>query len=376
MADLDVRGGRAVDGTACDVRIRGGRIADAATAATVLDATGLWVLPGLIDAQVNGACGVDLTLEPEGLWDVAAQLPRFGVTAFVPTIITAAAESRQRALAALAAGPPAGWRGAVPLGLHFEGPMISPARKGAHPERWLAAPSSELIEGWSRVAGVCMVTLAPELAGALDVVVELTARGVVVAVGHTEADAAQVRAAVDAGARMVTHLGNAMPPLAGRRPGPVGAALADDRLTAGVIADGHHLDPATLGAYWRALGSRCVAVTDCTAALGLPDGPTRLGDQQVHLRDGAVRLDDGTLAGSATSLPHCVAGVVAATGCELADAVRAATGAPATLLGDRERGAIATGRRGDLTLLDHDLRLVATVVGGRVLYEAPERETR
>lgn len=363
MADLHVVGGSA------DVAIVDGVVAASpAPGSPVYDARGLHVLPGFLDLQVNGAAGIDLTLEPERLWEVAAALPRFGVTAFLPTVITSAAGARDRALAVLAGGPPAGWSGAAPLGLHLEGPMIAPTRKGAHPGRWLREPSPALVEGWSRDAGVTMVTLAPELPGALEVVTALVARGVVVAVGHTDASAAEVREAVDRGARVVTHLGNAMPPLGGRAPGPVGAALADDRLVAGVIADGHHLDPDTLAAYWRALGARFLVVTDCTAALGIPDGPTRLGDQSVVVARGTVRLEDGTLAGSAADLAQCLRVLRATTGCSLADAVAGCTSVAAAVVGDDVRGHLGVGARGDLTLVDDDLHVVATVVGGRLLH--------
>lgn len=364
MADLHVVGG------SVDVAVVGGRIAAAPAPGTpVYDAGGLHVLPGFLDLQVNGAAGIDLTLEPERLWEVAAALPRFGVTAFLPTIITSSPGARARALAVLAGGPPPGWSGAVPLGLHFEGPMIAAARQGAHPEAWLRLPSADVVEGWSREGGVAMVTLAPELPGALDIVDALVARGVVVAVGHTEASAVEVAAAADRGARVVTHLGNAMPPLGGRVPGPVGAALADERLVAGVIADGHHLHDATLASYRNALGTdRFLAVTDCTAALGMPDGPARLGDQSVLVSEGTVRLEDGTLAGSAADLGQCLRVLRAATGCSLADAVAGCTRVAAGVLGDPARGHLGAGARGDLTLVDDDLHVVATVVGGRVLH--------
>lgn len=361
---LRVRGG------SVDITIADGRVARSADAGEVLDARGLHVLPGLLDLQVNGAAGIDLTHEPDRLWEVAAALPRYGVTGFLPTVISSDPAARSRARAVLAAGAPPGWAGAIPLGLHLEGPMIAPDRAGAHPPRWLTAPSLALVDGWSRADGVAMVTLAPELPGALDVVAALAERGVVVAVGHTEATPEQVRAAADRGARAVTHLGNAMPPLAGRAPGPVAGALADPRLTVGVIADGHHLHPATVAAFAQALGpARLLAVTDCTAALGMADGPARLGDQEVVVRQGTVRLADGTLAGSAAALPDCLRLLRAATGCSLGEAVAAATTVPAALLDDPSRGTLAPGARGDLVLVDDDLSVVATVVGGRVLHD-------
>ena len=291
-------------------------------------------VPGLVDLQVNGAAGIDLTAEPHRLWEVAAALPAYGVVAFVPTVITSDPAARETALATFRSGPPAGWIGAEPLGLHFEGPMIAAARKGAHPEHWLRPPSPALVDGWSREAGVAMATIAPELPGALEVIARLTAEGVVVSVGHTEATAAQVGAAVEAGARVVTHLGNAMPPLLPREPGPIGAALGGSDLVAGLIVDGHHLDPLFVRTAWRALGpDRFLSVSDTTAALGLPDGPARLGDQAVVVANGTVRIADGTLAGSAASLADCLRVLVAQTGCTVEEAVATATTTPLRLLG-------------------------------------------
>jgi N-acetylglucosamine-6-phosphate deacetylase len=345
--------------------------------APVFDATGCHVVPGLIDLQVNGAGGHDLTDRPEKLWEVAATLARFGVTAFAPTVISSSPRARAVALETLQAGPPPGWVGAAPLGLHFEGPMIAAGRRGAHPGHRVVPPSAEVTDGWSRKAGVLVVTIAPELPGALDVIRALVAEDVVVAVGHTEATAAQVVAAVDAGARMLTHLGNAMPPLRARDPGPIGVALGGSDLVAGVIVDGHHLDPLTVRLAWRALGpDRFLAVTDTTAALGMPDGPARLGDQEVIVTRGTVRLADGTLAGSAASLPRCLRTLVEITGCDLASAVASATSTPAALVDDQTRGHLRPGARGDITVLDATtLDVVATIVAGRVVHDGNGRST-
>jgi N-acetylglucosamine-6-phosphate deacetylase len=367
---LVIRGGVDPSGAPITVHVHDGVIADTAPQeASVLDASGLTVAPGLIDLQVNGACGVDITAEPQRLWEVAAELPRYGVTAFAPTVITSSPQARERALATLSAAPEAGWSGSLPLGLHFEGPMLSHARKGAHPEHWLTEPSSDLILGWSRDLGVLIVTLAPELPGAMEVIRELTANGVIVSIGHTEANAQTVKAAIEAGALMLTHLGNAMPPMQSREPGPVGVALGADDLVAGVIADGLHLDASVVSAAWRCLGpSRFLAVTDTTAALGVPDGSYQLGDQAMTVRDRTVQLEDGTLAGSAASLPGCLRFLRASTGCTLAEALQTCTTVPASLIGDQSRGVLAAGARGDLTLLDSSLEVAATIIGGVVVY--------
>jgi N-acetylglucosamine-6-phosphate deacetylase len=362
-----------------------GRVPEA-TGVRTLDATGLVVAPGLIDLQCNGAGGIDLTAEPERLWEVAAILPRWGVTAWLPTIVTSPEEVRQRALAALAASPPTPF-GAAPLGLHFEGPFLAPERRGAHAPTHLHAPDSALIDGWSRKAGVALVTLAPELPGASDVLAELVDRDVVVSLGHTSATAAEAAAAVDLGARAVTHLFSAMAPLHHREPGLVGVALTDDRLTVGVIADGVHLHPAVVDLAARALGPRLALVTDAVAALGAPaagrlggeDGGgsalrrVRLGDLEAVADDRAVWLADGTLAGSVLSLDQAVANAMAFAGLELDRAVRAASETPARLLGlTGERGAIVPGAVGDVVLLDvtgGGVEVVATVIGGEVAFD-------
>lgn len=375
MDELMVTGGRDPDGRRFDVLVSSGVVADGppSTGHAVLDATGLVVAPGLVDLQVNGAAGVDVTAEPGRLPEVSAELARHGVTAYLPTVITSSAEARGAALEA--------WRrhpadvGARPLGVHLEGPMLAPERKGAHPGRWLAPPDLRLVEGWTPEAGVRVVTLAPELPGALGVVAELVSRGVVVSIGHTAASAEQVLAALDAGATAGTHLFNAMPPLSGRDPGPVGALLGDPRPVVGLIVDGHHLDPTAVRLAWRCLGpERFWAVSDTTAALGVPDGPARLGDHDVVVADGTVRLADGTLAGSAASLVRCLSVLLATTGCTLADALATATTVPARLLGDGTLGHLRPGARGDVALLRHHpdgtLEAVATVVGGRVVHDS------
>ena len=382
-AGVLVRGGSDVSGRRCDVLVVDGVLAAKGTdiplpdGAAVLDATDLVVAPGLIDLQVNGAAGVDITAEPERLWEVGSELVRHGVTAYAPTVVTGPPEARERALAALRRGVPAGSPpGALPVGLHFEGPVLAPSHRGAHSPAWLTAASPELITGWSRDAGVSIVTVAPELPGALEVIRALVGRGVVVSLGHTAASAEEVAAAIDAGATCLTHLFNAMRPLHHREPGPVGTALGGNRLVTGVIADGHHVDPLVLTTAWRALGTdRFLSISDTTAALGMGDGTARLGDQQVVISHGAVRLHDGTLAGSASSLCDCLGVLLRTTGCSLADAVATATTTPARVLADPGRGTLTVGLRGDLVVLDHDpaagsLRAVATVVGGRVVHDA------
>jgi len=340
--------------------------------APTLDVSGLLVAPGFIDLQINGALGIDLADEPERLWEVGAALSRYGVTGFLPTIITSPAGTPERAMAALA-DRPAGFAGAEPLGLHLEGPMLSQERRGAHDPALLRPPSPELVEGWTRAAGVALVTLAPELQGGLAVVEQLVDAGVVVSAGHTAATADELEGAVLAGLSYVTHLFNAMVPFGHRDPGTIGLALADGRLTAGLIADGIHVHPIAVAAAWRALGpSRLSLVTDAVAALGRPPGRFPLGGRTVTLGDDGVRLDDGTLAGSALALDEAVRNLITFTGCSPAESIATVTATPARVLGLPRKGTVAPGFDGDLTLLTADLRVVTTFVGGREVHPTSE----
>jgi len=375
VADLVVRGASVWrDGgwRAGDLVCRDGEIADGPPSddAVVVEAGGLLAVPGFVDLQCNGALGIDLASEPERLWELAEALPRWGVTAWLPTIVTSPPEVVARALATLAAGPPSGWLGAVPIGLHLEGPFLSPARRGAHAAALLRAPTIDAVAGWSRAAGVAVVTLAPELDGASSVAAALVERGVVVSLGHSAATAEQARAAIDGGASWVTHLFNAMAPLHHRAPGLAGVALTDPRVHVGLIADGIHVDPAVVDLTLRAAGPRLVLVTDAVAALGMPSGPQRLGGAEVVVGPDGVRLADGTLAGSNLAMDQAVRNLVSFTGCAPEVACAAAAAAPAHLLGDRRRGALSAGARADVALLTPRLDVVATIVGGVVAHRA------
>lgn len=356
--DLAMRDGVLVDGAGPD--------------ATVIEADGLLAAPGFVDLQCNGALGIDLASEPERLWELGAALPRWGVTSWLPTIVTTPSGVVERALETLAAGPPSGWVGATPLGLHLEGPFLAASKKGAHPEALLRPPTMAAVAGWSREAGVALVTLAPELDGAHDVIEALVARGVIVSVGHSAASATEATAAVDAGARWVTHLFNAMAPLHHREPGLAGVALTDHRLHVGLIADGIHVSPTVVALAQQALGDRLTLVTDAVAALGMSPGEQALGRATVTVGDDGVRLADGTLAGSNLAMAQAVRNLVAFTGCLPEVALHAASAAPAALLDDTRRGTLRTGARSDLVLLTDELDVVATVVGGEVVHDARE----
>ena len=376
MSGFTVQGGDVLfpDGRrAEDLVVDDGRIAAATVSGATVDATGLLVAPGYVDLQINGAFGIDLMREPERLWELGERLTASGVTAFLPTIPSAPEGIVARAVEAMRHRPD-GYLGAEPLGLHLEGPMLSRARRGAHDPANLRPPDPALYGDWSRADGVAMVTLAPELPGALDAVRCLTSAGVLVAAGHTDATTDEMTAGVDAGITAVTHLYNAMAPFAHREPGPIGVALTDPRLTAGLIVDGQHVHPVAVAAAWAVLGpDRLALVTDAVAAMGAAPGPSTLGGAEVSVDEVAVRTKDGRLAGSLLAMDVAVRNLVEATGCTHDQAIRCATAVPARLVGAAGRGEIAAGNRADLVLLDPSCRVVGVVVGGHVVVDVEGR---
>lgn len=340
--------------------------------AQAINAGDLTLAPGLIDIQINGGFGHDFTHESDSIWEVGARLPAYGVTAFVPTVVTSSVAERESMLRALADGPPPGYSGAMPLGAHFEGPFINPKRSGAHDPAFLRSPlaADPDVPTWSANSGVRMITLAPELEGALDLTRALVARGVTVSAGHSEAGHDQAVAGFDAGITYITHLFNAMPPLGHREPGLCGAALADPRVTVGLIADGIHSHPAVMRIAAAAAGRlRVSLVSDATAALGMSPGRYLLGGRDVVLDATSVRLaQDGRLAGSALTADEGLRRFVSMTGWTAADALATMTSVPARLLKLPDRGALRVGGRADLTLFTPNLEVVATFVAGKPVH--------
>jgi len=337
------------------------------------------LVPGFVDLQVNGYFGAELEAVRAAEWRmVAARLPETGTTAFMPTFITAPVPRLARALRLASALRQAARRTreqgpeARVLGVHLEGPFISPLRAGAHNKDWMTDPApaavSELLDAGGGILKI--VTLAPERHGALDAITRLAEAGVLVSVGHTDALASQVAAAAGAGARMVTHLFNAQRPLHHREPGTPGQALSDPRLTSGLIADFHHVAPAVCAGAFAAAPGRICLVTDAAACAGMPPGTYLLGGEPIELPDGdgtpPVRAS-GTLAGSALRMDVAVANMVRA-GAGLPHAVAAATRIPADLIGRPELGRIVPGARADLAWLGEDLRARATWVDGDLVY--------
>lgn len=363
-----------------DVEVENGRIAAINPSPTsqpadvgTLDAQGRLLVPGFIDLQLNGGFGLDFTADPATIWEVAMQLPRFGVTAFLPTIITSPPETIAQAQQVLAAGPPAGFRGAQPLGLHVEGPFLNSAKKGAHNPACLRPPDVDMVMNWSPETAVRLVTLAPELPGALDVVRVLVGQGVVVSAGHSLATVAEAEAGIAVGIGYGTHLFNAMPPAHHREPGLAGALLTNTRATIGLIADGVHVHPCWLQLVWAVAAERLNLVTDGMAAMGLGDGRYRLGSHEVTVANGRATLADGTLAGSSITLDASLRLLAETVGVPLAQVVDTVTSIPAQLLGLGAYGRIAPGCVADLVLLTDSGAVAVTVQAGEIVYQKRDR---
>lgn len=354
-----------------DLAIKAGRVVETAARRNlrVLEASSLTVAPGYVDLQVNGAAGHDITSEPESIWDVGRSLVRHGVTAFLPTVVTSPPETVERARAVLRAGPPPDYLGAIPLGLHVEGPFLSPERRGVHDESLLRLPDATMVRDWRPETGVRLVTMAPELPGALPLIGDLASRGIVVATGHSAATYDEMRAAIDAGVRYATHLFNGMAPLRHRDPGLVVALLEDDRVTVGMVADGVHVHPAVVRLARRLVGpDRFNVVTDALAALDAPDATSLLGGTEVAVDGPAARIA-GKLAGGLVGLDAIVRNVVEFCGIGAAEAVWSVTTVPALLLGLSDpRDVVRPGRWADLTLLTPDLHVAATLVCGQIAW--------
>jgi N-acetylglucosamine-6-phosphate deacetylase len=326
---------------------------------------GALLAPGFIDLQVNGGGGILLNDEPtvQSMRAIARAHRRYGTTACLPTLIT---DSRQQTQAAIAAARTAAGSGGV-LGVHLEGPFISPARPGIHRADHIAVAHLSDLDWLADLAGAgrSLVTLAPERVphGFLN---KLAAAGIRVSAGHSEAPAEVVLRAVEEGLTGVTHLFNAMPPFAGREPGIIGAAFAEQRLTAGIIMDGIHVDPITVQAAFAAKGAGAMAlVSDAMPSVGARLHEFRLMGRTISLRQGRLTAQDGTLAGAHLDMASAVRNAVRLMKLPLEDALCAASLTPARFLGlEGERGAFIYGARADMVALTPELDVIGTWVDG------------
>jgi N-acetylglucosamine-6-phosphate deacetylase len=342
-------------------------------ARTLSFADGL-IAPGYIDLHIHGSAGFDvMDGTREALSAIERLLAQHGVTSYYPTTVTAPMDATLRALERLADAVEGSERGsqsskgqARPLGIHLEGPFISHARRGVHPPENLLPPKIETFERfWQAARGhLRMLTIAPELEGAAELIKEASGRGVCVSLGHSDADFTAAERGVSNGARHATHTFNAMRPLDHRNPGILGAVLTDSRVSADVIADGVHLDPAIVKLFANAKGpENTVLITDATAATGMPDGRYRLGPLDVEVKDGRC-MADGKLAGSVLTMDRAVRNLAQFAEWTLPDAVAAATRNPARVAGLTGKGVLAPGADADFVVLNAAGEVQQTFVGG------------
>jgi N-acetylglucosamine-6-phosphate deacetylase len=326
-----------------------------------------YVVPGFIDLQINGSAGRDvMTVSAREIVALAHDLACEGTTAFLPTSITAPLDQIVRVHGAIdEAGAAANNTVAAILGMHLEGPFISPARLGAHP-RFNLEPRGEALEQVLGLGKLRLITLAPELDGALEAIRRFTARGVAVSIGHSDATLEQARAGVVAGARMFTHLFNAMRPLHHRDPGVAAAAMLPSPAMAAVVPDGVHVHPEMLRLVYRARGAEGMLLTSdkVAAANAGQNRELRLGGKPIEVAEGAARLSDGSLAGSVISMLDGVRMMVERAGVSVSHAAMMAATNPARVLGLEDRGVIRIGARADLLLLSRDLKLKAVLIAG------------
>lgn len=344
------------------------------SAARVIDASGKLVFPGLIDTHIHGAHGFDVMLHgTDGIREIGTALLRYGVTAWLPTTLSAPHDNLLRAIgwcrdAVLSPGA-----GARPIGIHVEGPYINVNKKGAQPPEGIRPPDTSECRAYLDASGgtVKLVTMAPELPGAPELIAVLREHGVTVSLGHSEADYETAVSAIRLGASHATHLFNAMPPIHHRNPGLVAACINDPNVAVEIIADGVHLHPQIVRLAVTAKGAqRTILVTDAMSAAGMPDGVYTLGTHTVTVKGNLCTLPDGTIASSMLTMNRAAKNAVAFAGVSLSEAAMMASLLPAQVCGVAQRkGSIEPGKDADLAIMDDDFVVWFTIMEGRVVYE-------
>ena len=343
--------------------------------ANVVDFGDAILAPGLIDIHVHGGAGRDVMEgTDDALGAVECLIAQHGVTSYCPTTVTAPMEQTLGSLEKLAAAVKRAKTNAYadraqPLGIHLEGPFLSHARRGVHPSKDLQLASPRVFTPiFEAAAGeIAMMTIAPELAGAMEIISDAASRGIVVSLGHTNADSEQAQAGIKAGARHATHTFNAMRRIEHRNTGVVGVVLTDDSLTADIIVDGVHVEPAMVEIFIRAKGiDRAVLITDATSATGMPDGVYHLGSFEVEVKDGRCQAF-GKLAGSVLTMDRALRNVMSFARLSFQDSLRLATLNPACVLGIEERkGVLKPGADADITVFTPSGEVRQTIVRGMV----------
>jgi N-acetylglucosamine-6-phosphate deacetylase len=349
---------------------------ESAASSLSLDYPGATLAPAFLDVHIHGAAGHDvMEATPEALNTIGRFLAAHGTGSYLATTVTAPLDATFRSLSGLAKlltktpGLAAG--SATPLGIHLEGPFLSHAKRGVHPPEFLLAPDIALFDRFFEAAEglIRLMTLAPELPGAVELAAHATSRGVRVSVGHSNATAEETRAAIAAGAVSATHTFNAMRPLNHQDPGILGVVLTHDALFAEIICDGVHTAPEIVDLWWRAKGPRrAILVTDAMSATGMPDGEYQLGGFTVQVADGRASLGD-VLAGSVLTLDRALANFLEFTGANLEQGLRLLTGNPAEMTGLGElAGSFTVGGPANFVAVAADGKLVASIHHGQQIW--------
>src|SRR5262245_36207379 len=358
-------------------------------AASVIDARDSFIVPGLVDVHVHGIEGHDSLDSAEAIAEIAARLPRYGVTAFCPTTVACAPEALDAVLGQVArARVTRAARAARVLQAHLESNFINPDYNGAQPKACLRLPNDDRVEGnfsgrdildviQIRSADVGIVTVAPEMDGVLELIPVLVRRGQRVSLGHSGADFERSVAAIDAGARQATHLFNRMTPISHRAPGLAGAVLSHEAIAAELICDGFHVHPAMCRLAIAAKGVDAVmAITDGTAGSGLSPGSlARLGGRTIRVSDQAALLEDGTLAGSTLTMDRAFRNIVTMFDMSITEAAMMCSTTPARAMGLTRFGVIAEGNIADLVVLDRAFCVTRTIIAGETIYERASSRT-
>jgi len=332
-----------------------------------------FIVPGFVDVHTHGAVGHDvMDCNPEGIVKMAEFLASHGVTSFLPTTTTLDIETTLKAISAVEIAKSLNKNGAKIIGIHLEGPFINPKHKGAQNEKYIIEPTREILEKLTSSSLIRLVTIAPEVSGAIPAIKFFRDRSIYVSLGHSDATYEDTLKAIMAGANQITHMFNGMRAFHHREPGIIGAGLIEDSLKCQIIADGIHSHFSAIRLVYRTKGYKnIILISDSMSATGLSDGKYELGGLNVTVRSGAPRLPDGRLAGSTLTLDVAIKNVVNKALIPLPFAIEMASRVPAESIGEATLGSFSYGNKADIVVLDRDFKVVRTYIDGRLVYSSP-----